>query len=103
MNSQELARKLYISTGYLSQLESGVRVNPSTELLKQLSEALVLDTEETYMLYDLYAKANNTVSPDIAEYISQHDVVAQALRVAKGLNATDNDWLRFIEQLKNEQ
>ena len=80
-----------------------MRINPSTELLKQLSEALVLDTKETYMLYDLYAKANNTVSPDIAEYISQHDVVVQTLRVAKDLNATDDDWLRFIEQLKNEQ
>ncbi len=60
----------------------------------------MLSTDETDTLFDLYAKANNTVSPDIAEYINQHDIVIEALRTAKDNKTNDYDWLRFIEQLK---
>lgn len=103
MESQELAKTIGISNGYLSQLERGIRTNPSAELVDKIAKALCLDKTETETLYDLYAKASGQTSPDIAKYIAENDVVRQALRNARDANATDEDWNRFIEQLKNEQ
>ena len=90
MESQELAKALGISGAYLSQLERGVRTNPSTELLNKI---------ETETLYDLYAKVSRQISPDIAVYISSSETVQQALRTARDANATEEDWKQFIEQL----
>ena len=89
MESQELAKALGISGAYLSQLERGVRTNPSTELNKI----------ETETLYDLYAKVSGQISPDLAVYVSSSETVRQALRTARDADATEEDWKLFIEQL----
>ena len=93
MESQELAG------AYLSQLERGVRTNPSTELLDKIAMVLCLNKIETETLYDLYAKVSRQISPDIAVYISSSETVRQALRTARDANATEEDWKQFIEQL----
>ena len=84
---------------YLSQLERGVRTNPSTELLDKIAMVLCLNKIETETLYDLYAKVSRQISPDIAVYISSSETVQQALRTARDANATEEDWKQFIEQL----
>ena len=66
MESQELAKALGISGAYLSQLDRGVRTNPSTELLDKIAMVLCLNKIETETLYDLYAKVSRQISPDIA-------------------------------------
>ncbi|MBR4101852.1 MAG: helix-turn-helix domain-containing protein [Oscillospiraceae bacterium] len=100
MKSQELAEELGISVGYLSQLEHGQRTNPSPELLENLASVLHLNKQETETLYDLYAKANGSLSPDAAAYASSHPIVVQALRAARDADATDADWMKFIDWLK---
>lgn len=100
MESQELAKALGISGAYLSQLERGVRTNPSAELLDKIAKVLHLNKIETEILYDLYAKASGQVSPDIAAYVSSSETVQQALRTARDANVTEEDWKQFIEQLK---
>ena len=97
MESQELAKALGISGAYLSQLERGVRTNPSTELLDKIAMVLCLNKIET--LYDLYAKVSGQISPDLAVYVSSSETVRQALRTAHDANATEEDWKQFIEQL----
>lgn len=62
MESQELAKALGISGAYLSQLERGVRTNPSTELLDKIAMVLCLNKIETETLYDLYAKVSRQIS-----------------------------------------
>lgn len=99
MESQELAKALGISGAYLSQLERGVRTNPSTELLDKIAMVLCLNKIETETLYDLYAKVSRQISLDIAVYISSSETVQQALRTARDANATEEDWKQFIEQL----
>ena len=99
MESQELAKALGISGAYLSQLERGVRTNPSTELLDKIAMVLCLNKIETETLYDLYAKVSRQISPDIAVYISSCDSVTQGLRSARDDNATYEVWKQFIEQL----
>ncbi len=88
MKSQELAEKLGISVGYLSQLEHGRQTNPSPELLDNLASVLHLSKQETETLYDLYAKANGTLSPDAAAYAASRPIVVQALRSAQDAYAT---------------
>ncbi len=103
LQSNELAEMLNISKGYLSQLEHGKRVCPDQELLIRMIEVFNLNEEERIIIFDLYEKASGKLSPDIAEYVQSKDIVKKALRVAKAVNASDNDWEMFIDAIKNEQ
>lgn len=100
LKSMELARELGISTAYLSQLEHGKRVCPNVKLLERMIVVLELNREETAVFYDLYARSSGNLCPDIAEYIMSNDIVRQALRYADYAGATDRDWNKFIESLK---
>lgn len=99
MTKQELARLIGISTAYLSQLESGVRSNPTVEVLDRMINMLHLNKAETHKLYDLYAAANDTISPDIIEYLKNNDIVSKAIRTAHENEAEEKEWLDFIDRL----
>ena len=103
LQSKELAEMLNISMGYLSQLEHGKRVCPDQKLMEKMIEVFNLNEEERCIIYDLYEKASGKLSPDIVEYVQSKNIVKKALRAAKALNATDNDWEMFIDAIKNEQ
>ena len=97
---QQLAKRVGISTAYLSQLEHGVRQNPDPKVLLNISRALDMSTEETTILFDIYEETSGQLPPDITEYLSGNKTVQQVLRQARDANATAEDWERFIEQLK---
>ena len=103
LQSKELAEMLDISMGYLSQLEHGKRVCPDQELLKKMIEVFNLNEEERCIIFDLYEKASGNLSPDIVEYVQSKDIVKKALRAAKAVTATDDEWEMFIDAIKNEQ
>ena len=103
MGSQDLAKRVGISTAYLSQLEHGVRQNPDADIVMKIAKALDLTKQETAAFYDMYAEATGQLSPDIAEYAKSNKLVQKALRYALDVHAADDVWERFIEQLKNEQ
>lgn len=96
----QLANKAGISTAYLSQLERGIRLNPDPQLLLRIAQALSLSPEEATTLFDLYAETTGNLPPDITEYLNGNSAVQRALRQARDANATEEDWERFIEQLK---
>lgn len=95
-----LAPKIGISTGYLSQLEHGTRLNPDPRLLLDIAKVLSLSAQESQTLFDLYAEETGQLPPDIAEYLNGNSVVQRALRQARDANVTAEDWEHFIEQLK---
>ena len=102
MESQELAKALGISGAYLSQLERGVRTNPSTELLDKIAMVLCLNKIETETLYDLYAKVSGQISPDLAVYVSSSETVRQALRTARDADRGRLETIhRTAEQMNN--
>lgn len=103
LQSQELAKRLGVSLGYLSQLEHGKRLRPNVEILKKMIEIFKLETEEINELYDLYADMTGQTSPDIIEYIKSDKIIIKALRCARDSSATNEHWERFIKLLKNEQ
>ena len=51
-------------------------------------------------LLDLAARSRNQrVSADLPEYIMERDIVRAALRTAKEVDATDEEWQEFIDRL----
>ena len=97
----ELAGLLGITKAYLSQLENGIRCNPSSALLLLLSKELHLDSENTAIMYRLYSKASGRVSPDIAEYVLNNACVEYAIRLALDKNAGEQEWMKFVEILND--
>ena len=47
------------------------------------------------------AKIAETVAPDLVEYIMERDYVSSALRAARDYDAGEEEWRKFIEDLKN--
>lgn len=103
VNLREAAKSLRIAYGYLSDIEQGRRPAPEGDFVERVSRFLELDKQEYELLLDLAAKSRKTVSADLPEYIMEHDVVRAALRVAKEVDATDEEWQVFMEILKKRQ
>ena len=55
------------------------------------------------LLLDLAAESRQSVPADLPDYIRTHDIVRAALRVAKEVDATDEEWTAFMEMLKSRQ
>ena len=83
LQSQELAKKLGISMGYLSQLEHGKRFRPDLCLIKKMIDVFDLNTDEIYTLYDIYEAVTGQLSPDIDEYVKSKSIIKKALRYAQ--------------------
>ena len=99
---RRLAEQLNISPVYLCNMEKDRNPAPKDDILSRMTQMLVLNDEDTRLLYDLAAKSksNPTVSKDLPEYIMDRDIVRVALRTAKDVDATDEEWQAFIEMLE---
>ena len=102
-NLRDTAKYLKIAYGYLSDIEQNRRPAPDGDFVDRISEFLQLSTKEQELLLDWAARSRNTVSADLPEYIMENDIVRAALRVAKEVDATDEEWQAFMEMLKNRQ
>ena len=93
------------SATLISGLENGDKVAPSDEVLRNIIEKLELSKEETEKLYDLAAdtKTTNPIPADITETIKTNNTVRIALRVAKNLDATDEEWEDFMRRLQEKR
>ena len=54
-------------------------------------------------MFDLAGKKRNSVAPDLPEYIMERDYVSAALRTARDLDASEQEWLNFVEDLKKRK
>jgi len=99
---RKMAELLKLSPVYMSNIETGRNAAPQNEVLANLVRILKLDKQETELMYDLAAASKNYVAipSDLPEYISTHEYAKIALRVAKDVDATDDEWIEFIEKLK---
>jgi len=96
------AGKLGISPVYLCNIEKDRRNDPADEILEKIAALLLLSKEEKTEMLDLLAKAKKkpAVAADLPKYINEHDIVRVALRTAKDVDATDEEWQEFIERLQ---
>ncbi len=103
LNLRDAARHLGIAYGYLCDIEQGRRPAPEGKFVDRISSFLSLSKEEHEQLLDLAADSRQTVPADLPDYIRKHDIVRAALRVAKEVDATDEEWTAFMEMLKSRQ
>ena len=102
INLRKLAELLVLAPAYISDIENGNRNSPSPDKMEKLVEVLGLNEEERNEMYDLAAKdRDNTVAPDISQYVKSNDLVRVALRKARNLNLGEQDWLKIIENMEN--
>ena len=77
---RELANKLNIYFTFLSDVEKGRAKAFKQETLKKIIEVLQLNKDESDELNDLAGESQDTVAPDIAEYLKNHPEAVVAFR-----------------------
>jgi len=99
------AKKIDISPVYLCNIEKGRRPLTSTEILDKITNVFLLDKAEKTLLLDLAAKSKDIpiVASDLPAYINENDIVRVALRTAKDIDATDEEWQEFIDKLESRK
>ena len=100
---RELSRQTGMSAPYLSDVEND-RTQPLTkERLETVFRVLQLNEEEQNQLFDLAGRERNEVAADLPDYIMDNDFVTAALRAARDLKAGEEEWQRFIDELKKRE
>ncbi len=96
---RELARRLNLSAPYLSDVENNRRAPLTEERLITLVRELHLTEEEETEMYDIIGQQRGLLPPDLNPYVSDRPYVNAALRTAKNLEADEEDWQMFIDEL----
>ena len=99
---RQLVELIGIAPVHLSNIENDRRPAPKDDVLKRIIDVLQLSKKEQEYMYDLAARSKHTpsVPRDLPEYISANELARVALRTAKEVGATDNEWLDFIKKLQ---
>ena len=100
------AKLVDISPVYLCDLEKGRKAAPSMEVMQKMVSKLALNKEESERFYDLAAleqTAKNPIPKDQNAFLKDNRVIVSALRTAKDLDATDEEWQDFIDKLRKSR
>ena len=100
------AKLVDISPVYLCDLEKGRKAAPSMEVMQKMGSKLALNKEESERFYDLAAleqTAKNPIPKDLNAFLKDNRVIVSALRTAKDLDATDEEWQDFIDKLRKSR
>lgn len=100
---RKLAELLSFSAPFLSDVEKDRRNPPDYDKLLQIANILQLSEDEKSLMLDLAGKKRKSVAPDLPEYIMERDYVSAALRTARDLDAGEEEWLQFVEELKKRK
>ena len=98
------AEALHKAPSYISDIEKGNRKPNEKDLLDSMVVLLNLSANDSTKLYDLAAaQKENGLAQDVSEYVNTNKIAKVALRTAKECNATEEDWQRFINGLKDKK
>ena len=100
---RKMADMLGFSAPFLSDGEKDRRNPPEKDKLDMIVNILGLSEEEKDLMFNLAGRRRNTVAPDLPEYIMKRDYVSSALRIARDLNASEEEWMAFVEELKKRK
>lgn len=100
---RELATVIDVTAPYISDIEKGRRNAPVMEKLRKLSLYFGLSEEEEQIMFDLAGKKKDDLPPDLPGYIKDNEKVVSALRTARDLGASEEDWQRFVDELKSRK
>lgn len=100
---RKMAELLDISAPYLSDVEKDRRNPFDMDKLELVANIFILNEEEKAIMLDLAGKKRNSVAPDLPEYIMERNYVSAALRTARDLDAGEEEWQKFIADLKKKK
>lgn len=100
---RELARGIGVSAPFLSDVEKGRRSALTAERIEKVVTVLHLNTDEKTALYNAAGKQKNSIPPDLPDYIMEHEYVSAALRTARDLDAGEEEWQRFVDDLRKRK
>lgn len=104
---RETAKAIGVSPQFYSEVEKDRRCAFTADRLEKLKTFLGMAEEQSTEMYNKAAesrKSKDVVVPqDFSNYIVERDYAMQALRVAKELGADEQDWEKFIEELKKRK
>ena len=100
---RKMAEMIGITAPYLTDIEKDRRNPPEMEKLETIARILNLSDEDKAIMFDLAGKKRNSVAPDLPEYILESYYVSAALRTARDLDASEQEWLNFVEDLKKRK
>ena len=100
---RKMAEIVGLSAPFWSDVEKGRKNPPKLEKLELIAQHLMLTDEEKALMLDLAGKKRESVAPDTSAYIMQNGYLASALRTAKDLGADEEDWEKFVEDLKKRK
>lgn len=92
------AAELEITPAYLSDIEKGNRYAPRNYLDK-LKTALRITADEEQDFEDLAAVTRGNSFTDINPYLGQTPLARVALRKARDLKLSDEEWQKFIDAI----
>lgn len=96
---REVARTLGVSAPFLSDVENNRRGPLTEERLADLAKVLNLNEKEKAEMYDIVGKQKGLLAPDLNPYVTERPYVNAALRTARNLEANEEDWQRFVDDL----
>ena len=92
-----------VSPQFYSEVEKGKKGAFKQERLDALASFLQLDEYDKSLLYRKAAESRQrgdvAIPSDLPEYIVARSYVEQALRVARDLDAGEEEWLNFVNAL----
>lgn len=100
---RKMADMLGFSAPFLSDVEKDRRNPPEMDKLEMIVSILGLSEEEKDLMFNLAGRRRNTVAPDLPEYIMERDYVSSALRTARDLDASAEEWMAFVEELRKKK
>ena len=104
---RETAKAIGVSPQFYSEVEKNRKCAFTSDRLDLLCAFLGLSEEESRIMYNKAAesrKSKDTMVPqDFSDYIVERDYAMQALRVAKELDADEQDWQAFVDTLRKRK
>lgn len=96
----DLARALGIGNPYWCDIEKGNRNPPDFEKLEKLAALLELTPEEKGVMMDLAGSYREQAAPDLSAWILATPGLSTALRTARDMDVSPDEWLEMVEEMK---
>ena len=100
---RRFAEMMGVAPSYLSDVENSRKAPFSAENIDKASDILCLSVDEKREINDAAGRWHGNVAHDISAYMNSMDYARLAMRVAEECNATDDDFIEFINKLKSKR
>lgn len=100
---RRMAGQLLLSPSYYNDLEKGYRNPPRLEKLELFSQILSMTEDEKNHLFNLAGKAVGQAPPDLIPYLLSRPDACAALRIARDLRVTEQEWEEFITTIQQRK